>query len=539
MIRQRFFSVVLVLPILVCSLGCGAQPSAAIEEAHSHDPTSVTVFGERLLLFMEYPHLVRGVPARFLAHLTVLENGEPVRSGSVTLEIGAIRLIADAAKREGLFIPEGSPAEPGTFAGRLIVKSEQAQETLDLGPIVVHASESEVDRAANSEGADEPSSTVPFLMESQWKVKLLLARAESRTLSRRLVVPARAVAPEGLSALVSSPVAGRLAPPSSGVLPRTGERVEAGQTLALVEPPLGAPELAQLHALDLEFDLKALEVLRARGEAEARLEFAERERERIGKLRAEGLSTQQLLELAEQNLALARTELETAGHMKESLDRLVESRSAGAGSKTGTPIRFPLEAPVAGTVVEVLGVAGASVEPGDTVFRILDLSRVWVEGRLSEFDVGLVDEAPRAVGQFAALPARRFELQGPGGGPPYIGQEVEASSRTLLVRYEIENEGGAIRPGMLAELHISTGEHEAPVVIPAEGVVMDQGLPTAYVMLEGELFQRRELELGVKDGTWVEVLRGIEHGERVATRGAYIVKLAALSSASFGAGHAH
>ncbi len=183
--------------------------------------------------------------------------------------------------------------------------------------------------------------------------------------------------------------------------------------------------------------------------------------------------------------------------------------------------------------------AGVSLEPGDTVFRILDSSRVWVEGRVSEFDVGLIGEASPAVGEFAALAARRFELRGPGGGRPYVGQEVEAASRTLLVRYELENEDGAVRPGMLAELHISTGEHEAPVAIPIEAVVMDQGLATAYVMLEGELFQKRDLELGAKDGAWVEILRGVEPGERVATRGAYIVKLAALSPASFGAGHAH
>jgi len=64
-------------------------------------------------------------------------------------------------------------------------------------------------------------------------------------------------------------------------------------------------------------------------------------------------------------------------------------------------------------------------------------------------------------------------------------------------------------------------------------------LATAYVMLEGELFQRRELELGLRDGDRVEVLQGIAAGERVATRGAWVVKLAALSPASFGAGHAH
>ncbi len=533
--RHRFLG--LVLGTLSCGVSCG-PPSVAIEEEHSHDPTSTTVFGERLLLFMEYPHLVRGAPARFLAHLTVLETGEPVRSGRVTLEIGASRFSVDAPKREGLFIPEGSLLEPGTFDGRLIVQSEQAEESLDLGEIVVHAHEAGAEEAAQAADGDEPPNAVPFLMEPQWKVKLLVARAARRTLSKRLIVPARAVAPEGMSAVVSPPVGGRLTAPSSGVLPRTGERVEAGQTLAFVEPPLGAPELAQLHALELEFDLKALEVLRATGEAETRLRFAERERERIGKLRAEGLSTEQQLDGAEQDLALARTEIEVAGRMKESLDRLVARRVAAAGNERGAPIRFALEAPISGTVVAVPGVSGVSVEPGQTVFRILDASLVWVEGRVSEFDVALIGETSGAIAQFAALPARRFELHGTRDGA-YIGQEVDASSRTLLVRYELENGDGAVRPGMLAELHISTGEHEAPVAIPAEAVVMDQGLPTAYVMLEGELFQKRDLELGAKDGAWVEVVRGIESGERVATRGSHIVKLAALSPASFGAGHAH
>jgi RND family efflux transporter MFP subunit len=323
------------------------------------------------------------------------------------------------------------------------------------------------------------------------------------------------------------------------VFPKTGDRVEAGQTLAQVEPALGAPELAQLHALDLEFDLTSLEVLRASAEADARLRFAERERERIGKLRAEGLSTQQQLEQAEQSLALARTELEAAGRMKQSLERLLERRAANAPNTPSAPLRFPITAPIAGTIVEVRAVPGGSIAGGTTVFRILDSSRIWVEGRMSEFDVGTIRGPARAVAEFPALPGRRFELKGPGGGQAYFGPEVDPSTQTLLVRYEIENADGALRPGMLAELHVATAEHAAAVAVPAEAVLVDQGIPTAYVMLEGELFQKRELELGVKDGPWVEVLRGIEAGERVATRGAYVVKLAALSPASFGHGHAH
>lgn len=535
--RRFILGLILSLPALA-SVACSRPPAAEGEESPTLDPTSVTVFGERLLLFLEFPHLVRGAPARFLAHLSVLADGEPVRSGSVTLEIGSLRLGADAPKRDGLFIPEGSLSEPGSFPGRLIVKSDQGEETLDLGAIVVHSDPSGATQAA-SEAGEDPPNAVPFLMEPQWKVKLLLAEATGKKLGARLVLPARAVIPEGSSAIVSPTLGGRLVAPPGGALPKTGEKVEAGQVLAVVEPPLGAPELAQLRALDLEFDLKALDVLRATGEAEAKLAFAERERERIGKLRAEGLGTQQQLEQAEQNLVLAKTEIAAARRMKESLDRLVATRTETGGRPSGAPMRFPLEAPIAGTVVEVQSVPGSAVEPGKPVFRILDTSRLWVEGRVAEFDVARIGDATSALAEFAAFPGRRFEVRGPRDGKPYVGPEVDPTSRTLLVRYELENPDAEVRPGMLAQLGVTTGERDVPVAIPVEAVVMDQGLPTAYVMLEGELFQKRDLELGVKDGGMVEVLRGVERGERVATRGAYIVKLASQSPASFGAGHAH
>jgi multidrug efflux pump subunit AcrA (membrane-fusion protein) len=299
---------------------------------------------------------------------------------------------------------------------------------------------------------------------------------------------------------------------------------------------LAAPDLAQLRALELEFDLKALDVLRAVGEARARLRFAERELERLGRLRAEGLSTQQQIDLAEQNLAVAKNESEAAAGMQASLDALVTNREGEPGADAVR--RFPLVAPIGGTVVEVRRVPGESVAPDQVVFRILDSSRLWIEGRVLEFDLEPVTTAATAVATFGALPGRRFELAAAGNGAPYVGKEVDPLSRTVLVRYELDNPGD-VRVGMLADLELATGGVDAAVSVPFEAVVMDQGMPTAYVMLGGELFQKRDLELGVRDGAWVEVLRGIEPGERAATRGAYLVKLAALSPASFGPGHAH
>jgi RND family efflux transporter MFP subunit len=488
---------------------------------------------------MEYPQLVRGKSARFNAHLSVLDTGEPVRSGDVRLELASSAIAVDFPKREGLFTLVGSFPTAGKFPARLVVKSEQAQETLDLGELVVHDSEAAAANAARPGAGSEPPNAVPFLMEQQWKVKLRLAKAGPRTLTQRLTVPARASAPEGASALVSPPVGGRLLPLASGAFPRTGERVEAGQALALVEPTLGAPDLAQLRALDLEFDLKALDVIRQSGEAETRLRFAERERERIHKLRAESLSTQQQLDQAEQNIAVAQNEMEAARRMKASLDVLVAAR-AGKGEDSFVANRkFPLVAPIGGTIVEARRVQGESVALDEPLFRILDTSRIWVEGRVSEFDLPLVREPREALVRFAAIPGRRFGLLETADDRPYIGLEVDSASRTLLVRCEMKNPDGEVRPGMSAELEIATAKMEASVAIPLEAVVMDQGLPNAFVMLEGEVFQKRELELGVKDGDWVEIRRGVEPGERVVTRGAYVVKLAALSPASFGAGHVH
>jgi RND family efflux transporter MFP subunit len=510
-----------------------APPSAELE------PVSVTVHGERALLFMEHEPLVQGASSRFLVHLSVVATGEPVRSGRVSLAIGSTTFVADAPKRDGLFVPEGSVPSAGRFPARLVVASPQVEETLELGELTVHASADAARAAASGSGA-EPTAGVPFLMEQQWRVKLLLERAGARTLTRRLIVPAQVRTPEGAEAAVSSPIGGRLLARPGAALPRTGDAVDAGQVLAEVEPPLGAAEIAQLQALRLELDLKALDIVRALSEAQARVDFAQRERERIAKLREHGLSTQQALDEAERDLHIARSALDGATATKRSLDEIVEQRGPRASGASALAVRLPVAAPLRGTVVAAAQLHGASVEPGQELFRILDTSSVWIEARVSEFDLHLVNDAPSAAATFAALPGVRLDV---GGADPARALRLlpllDASSRTARIRCSVPNEAGALKDGMLAELEIATERVDAEVVIPLEAIVAEQSLPTAYVMLEGELFQKRDLELGVKDGAYVEVLRGIEPGEYVATRGAYVVKLAALTPTSFGAGHQH
>ncbi len=120
-----------------------------------------------------------------------------------------------------------------------------------------------------------------------------------------------------------------------------------------------------------------------------------------------------------------------------------------------------------------------------------------------------------------------------------IGKVIDPETRTVSVVYELPNPDGLFRVGMFADVHLETQVATETVAIPEEAILMDSGRPTAFVLLGGELFQRRELALGVRDNGFLEVKAGVEAGERVVTKGAYLIKLAALSPESFSAGHAH
>jgi multidrug efflux pump subunit AcrA (membrane-fusion protein) len=77
------------------------------------------------------------------------------------------------------------------------------------------------------------------------------------------------------------------------------------------------------------------------------------------------------------------------------------------------------------------------------------------------------------------------------------------------------------------------------VAIPESAIVDEDGKPAAFVQVSGETFQKRELTLGIRDSGFVQVLAGLAEGERVATKGAYSIKLASISTSIPAHGHAH
>ncbi|UCC28803.1 MAG: efflux RND transporter periplasmic adaptor subunit, partial [Phycisphaerales bacterium] len=521
--------------------GHGARNADTHGAGHAHgedegpDPISVTLFTSKVQLFMEYPHLVRGTHAAFLAHVTVLATGEPVRSGSLTFDLTRpdgkrVERTLDRPKRDGLFVPEWRPDTAGKYPLRLIVDSPQVQETIDVGELVVHADEDAALHAAEAAAEDEPPDLVSFLLEQQWKIGTLYEPVAKQTLVRRLELPGRIVAPQGASAAVSPPIAGRLLPPPEGRLPRIGDHVEAGLVLAMIEPQLPATEVvqlvanrAQIQALqtelslrELDLDSKALEVERSLIQSEARLEYARRAMDRANQLREKGVGTDQQYDEAVQNLRLAEAEHEAAAAMRQSY-KSARLRLAKLGDATlpqgdvgmpgDTPYRMPLTAPITGTIVSVAHIEGEHLDDAhQEVFRIVNTDQVWIEADISEFDLAELAADPGATMTLPAYPGRSFDILNSGGGRLVnIGTVVDPATRTVSIVYEMPNPEALFRVGTFANVYLETHTAAEVVAISEEAIVMDNGRPTAYVLIDGENFQRRELELGIRDNGFVEV----------------------------------
>ena len=534
-----------------------------------HHAIGQTVFTADHVVYVEFEPPVSGEEADFYAHITQRADGEPVAVGTVTLDFAKgdsnpQQLTAAAPETAGLWHLHATLSPAGDYGAKLALRHDGKVVVFDLGTLTAHASEAEADATAEAvhEAHEALPDIVDFTAEQQWKIRLTYDEATRRTLTQRLEVPGEIAPPRHSAAAVTAPVAGRLLPPPDTKLPVVGDRVEAGQVLALIEPPLPATEAAalsanraQLQALEtelvlkqLDLEVRGLEVNRSVNQAKARLEFAQRAFERAQELQEKGVGSDQQFDEAQQNLRIAQAEQDAAlvmqKHYEQAAERLTSMQNrlreqAADRSKGPGALQLELRSPISGVISRHEAVEGEHINTLEEVFYVVDLKSVWVHAEVSEFDLASLTDAPNALVTLPAYPGYRVNVFDAGGRLLNIGTHVAPQARTVRVTYEVPNLDGRLRAGMFAEVALETQRADEVVAIHEDAIVLDNGKPVAFVQLEGQLFQKRELTLGIRDGALVEVQDGIAPGERVVTRGAYAVKLASLSPASFGHGHVH
>lgn len=187
-------------------------------------------------------------------------------------------------------------------------------------------------------------------------------------------------------------------------------------------------------------------------------------------------------------------------------------------AQTGKPARtVAVTAPIAGYVVQKQAVQGAYVQPGTELFEIADLSKVWVLADVYEHEIGRV-----TVGQGASVEVGAFPREPFTGKVGFMSPTVDASTRTLRVRIELENEDLRLRPGMHGDVVIQLSSAQG-VVIPTEALVDTGEHQYVFLAKEGGRFEPRLVKAGPRSGSKVQILDGIAAGDTVVTTSNFLI----------------
>ncbi len=192
----------------------------------------------------------------------------------------------------------------------------------------------------------------------------------------------------------------------------------------------------------------------------------------------------------------------------------VKALAAGEDAKRTLTFRSP----VSGVVIDKKAVQGMRFAPGDALYQVADLSSVWVIADVPEQDVGQVATGARAKLTLAAYPGKTFE-----GRVTFIYPTLNAETRTVPVRIELANPGGQLKPAMYAQAELAV-PGRGVVLTVRQSAVIDSGTRQIVFVQTGEgRFAPRQVKLGARDDTYVEVLDGIAEGESVVTAANFLI----------------
>ncbi|HWR58718.1 MAG TPA: efflux RND transporter periplasmic adaptor subunit [Thermodesulfovibrionales bacterium] len=299
------------------------------------------------------------------------------------------------------------------------------------------------------------------------------------------------------SAKISPRVAGKVA----RITASQGDRVKAGQALALLD----SVELNQAWA----------DYLKAQG----KVELARKNFQREETLFEKKVAPEKDVLKAKQELAEAEADF---SFVKERFRLLGVDISDFAATKgTGNHPLIPLTTPVGGVVIEKAVTQGEAVSPDKVLFTVADLSTLWVV-----IDVYEKDSARLKIGTSVKVSVNAFPDKTFKGRISYVSAVVDEKTRTEKARVIIDNASGLLKPGMFATVVAETkaGGTEKLIAVSEEAVFMDGTKKHVFIKTAPDKFIRRDIETGRTLGKRVEITSGLKEGELVAVKGAFILK---------------
>jgi len=323
----------------------------------------------------------------------------------------------------------------------------------------------------------------------------------------------------------------------SAALPTTGEVVLNENTAVHISPRISG--IIESVPVDIGASVKEGETLLTMASVELGKALAEYERNRTlsdlsetiftreTKLKEQKVGSEQDVIQAQMVFEQHRTDLRASEQTLHVLgmteDDLAKTREPSHGLGSG---RLSIRAPAAGTIIEKHAVAGEMVEPGKDLMLLADLTTVWVWANVHSRDLAKLVAAkthgPVEVEiTVAAYPDRQFK-----GVLDYVGATMNEQTRTVQVRATVKNSDQELRPGMFCEAAISlgNGQPEEVLAVPRAAVLSDEGKSFVFKHWKDDYFVRQDVLTGREFFGMVEINKGLQGGDTIATDGSFLLK---------------
>src|SRR5438552_6708192 len=331
-----------------------------------------------------------------------------------------------------------------------------------------------------------------------------------------ILATGKILVPEDRVALIGPVNEGRIVRLYAG----QGSRVKKGQKLADLES-------ADIDQAEADY-LKALaDYENARRSSVAEVKLAQATYDRTKFLYEKTITAGKNLQTAEHDLEVAKASAEnsvngtkaalTAARRHLLILGLKDSTIDSLASKPDLAAVFSLNSPIDGIVVERNATIGASVGTEASLFKIIDLSRVWVDANVFEKDLQRV-----RLGQGVKLTLPAFPGSTFSGKVILVNSVVDPDTRTVKVRTEVPNPDGRLKPDMFANVEIITDVNRSAISIPQSAVLNDQGKTVVFVA-EGGSYKKRQVHTGIQNGDLVEIIDALNASDKVIVKGHYLL----------------
>ena len=331
-----------------------------------------------------------------------------------------------------------------------------------------------------------------------------------------VVASGKILVPEDRTAVIGPVNEGRIVKLYAG----QGSRVRKGQRLAELES-------ADIDQAEADY-LKALaDAENARRSAAAELKLAQQTYDRTKDLYEKTVVPGKNLQAAEHDLEVAKANAEN--NMAATKATLIAARRHllilglndaaidALSKKPALAATFALSSPIDGIVVERNATIGATVGTDASVFKIIDISRVWIDANVFEKDLPRVRIGQEVKVTVTAFPGTTFS-----GRVIFINSVVDPDSRTVKVRTEVPNPDARLKPDMFANVEIISDAKSTAISVPQSAVLDDAGKAIVFVA-DGNSYAKRQVQSGIKNGDRVEIIDGLKAGDRVVVKGNYLL----------------